>query len=296
MIKSRQPYLYALLAILFWSTVPTAFKIGLNELDILPMLTIASLTSAAVLFIILIASGKSGLLAVTGPKELAASAFLGLINPFVYYLILLKAYSLLPAQVAQPLNMVWPIILVFLSVPILGQKIKSRSFIALLISFTGVYVISSSGDLFNPGHSDLKGVLLALGSSLFWALYFIFNVKDKRDENAKLFLNFLFGSMYLMIFMIITKQWASAEYTLKGLAASVYIGLFEMGITFLFWLKALQTAPSTDKVSNLVYLAPFLSLIFVHFILHEPVYYTTPIGLLLIITGIFIQNRKPSKG
>ena len=295
MSKARQPYLYALLAILFWSTVPTAFKIGLSELDILPMLTIASLTSAAVLFIILIASGKTGLLAVTGPKELAASAFLGLINPFVYYLILLKAYSLLPAQVSQTLNMVWPIILVFLSVPILGQKIKSRSFIALLISFTGVYVISSCGDLFNPGHSDLKGVLLALCSSLFWALYFIFNVKDRRDENVKLFLNFLFGSMYLIIFMIITKQWASAEYTFKGLAASVYIGLFEMGITFLFWLKALQTAPSTDKVSNLVYLAPFLSLIFVHFILHEPVYYTTPAGLLLIITGIFIQNRKSSQ-
>ena len=89
---------------------------------------------------------------------------------------------------------------------------------------------------------------------------------------------------------------ASAVYTLQGVAASVYIGLFEMGITFLFWLKALQTAPSTDKVSNLVYLAPFLSLIFVHFILHEPVYFTTPIGLVLIIAGIWIQNRKTVKG
>ena len=78
----------------------------------------------------------------------------------------------------------------------------------------------------------------------------------------------------------------------KGAAASVYIGIFEMGITFFFWLKALQMASTTDKVSNLVYLAPFLSLIFVHFILHEPVYYTTPVGLLLIISGIFIQNRK----
>jgi drug/metabolite transporter (DMT)-like permease len=295
-ISSRRPYLYAILAILFWSTIPTAFKIGLNGLEILPMLTIASLTSASVLFIILLSSGKSGLLAVSRAKELAASAILGLINPFVYYLILLKAYSLLPAQVAQPLNMVWPIILVFLSVPILGQKIKSRSFIALLISFTGVYVISSRGNLFNPGHSDLKGVLLALGSSLFWALYFIFNVKDKRDETVKLFLNFLFGSLYLITAMLITKKLGSAAYNLQGVAVSVYIGLFEMGITFLFWLKALQTAPSTDKVSNLVYIAPFLSLIFVHFILHEPVYYTTPIGLLLIIAGIWIQNYKTVKG
>jgi len=65
-----------------------------------------------------------------------------------------------------------------------------------------------------------------------------------------------------------------------------------MGITFWFWLKALQMASSTDKVSNLVYIAPFLSLVFVHFILHEPVYYTTPAGLILIISGIWIQNIK----
>jgi drug/metabolite transporter (DMT)-like permease len=78
----------------------------------------------------------------------------------------------------------------------------------------------------------------------------------------------------------------------KGIAASIYIGIFEMGITFWFWLKALQMASSTDKVSNLVYLAPFLSLVFVHFILNEPVYYTTPAGLMLIISGILIQNRK----
>jgi drug/metabolite transporter (DMT)-like permease len=65
-----------------------------------------------------------------------------------------------------------------------------------------------------------------------------------------------------------------------------------MGITFLFWLKALQLAKTTDKVSNLVYFAPFLSLVFVHFILHEPVYITTMAGLLLIISGIFVQNRR----
>ena len=219
---------------------------------------------------------------------------LGFVNPFLYYLILLKAYQLLPAQVAQPLNMIWPIILVFLSVPILRQKIERKSYIALLISFAGVYLISSQGNPFEPGHSDLAGVILATGSSVFWALYFILNVKDRRDEAIKLLLNFIFGSIYLVTAMFLTGKW-QFEPGFRGSAASVYIGMFEMGITFFFWLKALRLASTTDKVSNLVYLAPFLSLIFVHFILHEPVYYTTPAGLLLIITGILIQNRKPSR-
>ena len=294
MEKSRQPYIYALLAVLFWSTIPTAFKICLDELDILPMLTIAALTSAITLFLILAFEKKIHLIGESTVRETLSSAFLGLINPFIYYIILLKAYQLLPAQVAQPLNMIWPIILVFLSVPLLGQKIRGRSFIALFISFAGVYIISSQGNLFHPGRSDLKGVLLATGSSIFWAVYFIFNVRDKRDEAVKLFLNFIFGFIYLIIFMAVTKDIHPADYGFKGIVSAVYIGIFEMGITFFFWLKALQTAETTDRVSNLVYLAPFLSLIFVHFILHEPVYYTTPAGLLFIISGIWYQNHKRS--
>ena len=293
MDRTKLSYIYAILTILFWSTVPTAFKISLGELPILPMLTIASITSAIILLILLIAGKKTGLIRLSTPKELLGSALLGFINPFLYYLILLKAYSLLPAQVAQPLNMIWPIILVFLSVLILHQKIEKKSFIALIISFAGVYIISSQGNIFKPGHSDITGVLLATGSSLFFALYFILNVKDKRDEAVKLFLNFLFGSLYLIIAMIITGMWRE-NFGLKGIVSSVYVGIFEMGISFFFWLKALQLASSTDKVSNLVYFGPFLSLVFVHFILHEPVYYTTPAGLLLIISGIWVQNRKPS--
>jgi drug/metabolite transporter (DMT)-like permease len=293
MDKNRQSYIYAGLAIFFWSTIPTAFKISLGELEVLQVLTIASLTSAFMLFIIVAAGKKIKLIGKSTGRELANSAILGFVNPFLYYLILLKAYQLLPAQIAQPLNMIWPIILVFLSVPILRQKIKRKSFVALLISFAGVYIISSQGKPFQHGHADLTGVILATGSSVFWAFYFILNVRDKRDEAVKLLLNFVFGSCYLIIAMAFTGGWL-VESGFKGVAAAVYIGLFEMGITFFFWLKALRLASTTDKVSNLVYLAPFLSLIFVHYILHEPVYYTTLAGLLLIIAGILVQNRKPS--
>jgi drug/metabolite transporter (DMT)-like permease len=292
MNKPRQSYIYAGLAILFWSTVPTAFKICLKELGILQMLTIASIVSTIVLFIILAARGKADMIIKSSGKEILHSALLGLINPFLYYLILLRAYQLLPAQVAQPLNMVWPIILVFLSVLLLGQKIGLKSYIALFISFAGVYLISSQGNLSGHLHSDIRGVLLATGSSVFWAFYFILNVRDKREETLKLFMNFLFGTVYLLAAMFITGKWNIAGESLKGLASAIYIGIFEMGITFWFWLKALQLATSTDKVSNLVYIAPFLSLIFVHYILHEPVYYTTPVGLILIISGICIQNIK----
>jgi drug/metabolite transporter (DMT)-like permease len=290
MDRARLSYIYAGLAVFFWSTIPTVFKIGLGELEVIPMLTIASITSSIALFIVVLSEKKLVLVKRITLRELLISAILGFINPFIYYLILLRAYQLLPAQVAQPLNMIWPIVLVFLSVPLLKQRIPGKSFTALFISFIGVYIISSQGQLFHPGRSNTLGVLLASGSSVFWALYFILNVRDKRDESVKLFANFMFASVYLILVLFLSGK-AGSAISLKGAAASVYIGIFEMGITFFFWLKALQLAENSAKVSNLVFLAPFLSLVFIHFIIKEPVYYTTPVGLVLIISGIYVQNR-----
>lgn len=290
MRKSSGAYLYAALAIMMWGTIPTAFKIALAELSIVTMLTITTVISTAVLFLIVVLSGKLRLLTVMTRRDLIWSALLGLINPVAYYLLLLAAYSRLPGQVAQPINMIWPIILVFFSIPLLHQRIPARSFLALFISLAGVYIIASQGALFHPGKSDTAGVLLALVSGVLWALYFVLNVRDKRDEAVKLFTSFVFGSVYMVVIMAATGSFTEAV-SLKGAAASAYCGLFEMGITFWFWLRALQLAETTDRVSNLVYFAPFISLILLHFIIGEPIYYTTPLGLLLIIGSVLFQNK-----
>ncbi|HHU99842.1 MAG TPA: DMT family transporter [Bacteroidales bacterium] len=290
MKKSQQAYLYASLAVVLWGTIPTAFKIALSELNIVTMLGITTLISTAVLFAIMILTGKLRLLRQTTGRELLWSALLGLVNPVAYYLILLTAYSRLPGQVAQPINMIWPIILVFFSIPLLGQRIPARSFLALAISLAGVYIISSQGTPLSPGRSDTLGVILALISSVLWALYFVLNVRDRRDESVKLFTGFLFGSAYMIILMASVGSF-NQPLSFRGVAASVYCGFFEMGITFWLWLKALQLSETTDKVSNLVYFAPFISLILLHFIIDEPVYYTTPAGLLLIIGSVIFQNR-----
>lgn len=288
MTDKTKSYVLASLAVLFWSTIATAFKIALRELSPAQLLFIASSTAVIILTIISIIEGKLKIVFKPNLHGILMSALLGLLNPFTYYFVLLKAYSLLPAQVAQPLNMIWPIVLVFLSVPMLKQQIPARSFLALFISFAGVYLVSSQGQALNPGKSDWLGVLLATGSSVFWSLYFILNLKDKRDESNKLLLNFLISTVYIVIYLVATGGFG--HISIKGLLAGVYVGIFEMGLTFYLWLKALKLAETTDKISNLVFFAPFISLIFISIFLGEHIYYTTFIGLVLIIGGIIYQK------
>lgn len=294
MSDKSKSYLLAILAVLFWSTIATAFKLALAELSPGQLLFIASCTAVVVLTLISFIEGKlKGLLKIRS-SDILMSALLGLLNPFIYYLVLLKAYTLLPAQVAQPLNMIWPIVLVFFSVLILKQKIPARSFAALFISFAGVYLVSSQGQPFNPGKSDWVGVILATGSSVFWALYFIINLKDKRDEANKLLLNFIISTFYIGIYLGLTGGFGPVS--TRGLLAGIYTGIFEMGLTFYLWLKALRLAETSDKISNLVFLAPFLSLVFISIFLGEHIYFTTFAGLVLIVGGIIYQRAGKEAG
>jgi drug/metabolite transporter (DMT)-like permease len=293
MNRISKVYIYALLSVLLWSTVATAFKLGLRLLSPLYLILTASVFSLLVFFIVILFQGKIRELFTVTLPGLAQSAVLGALNPFGYYLILFEAYRLLPAQVAQPLNMVWPIMLALLSVPLLKQKITTRNIVAILISFAGVVFISSQGSFSGIANTNRTGALLAVGSSIIWALFWILSVLDKRDEIFKLFWNFTFGLIYLLITAFFFTDFTMPD--LKSLPAAVYIGLFELGITYILWMKAMQLSDNNARTGNLIFLSPFLSLIFIHFILGETIFFTTFIGLAFIISGIWYQQTVPSK-
>lgn len=288
MKDQTKAYIYAIFAVLLWSTAASAFKISLRFLDYLNLLFLSSITAGFSLLIILIFQHKLKSLLTVTKKELLYSAFLGFLNPFLYYLILFKAYSLIPAQQAQPLNFIWPLMIVLLSIPILKQKISYKSIIAIVISFLGVIIISSRGTIRNMNGSNPFGIFLALFSSLVWAFFWIYNLKDKRDEILKLFLSFLFGTIFITILITASKK--SINLHFSGMTGAIYIGLFEMGITFFFWLKALKLSESTAKVNNLIYLTPFLSMILINFIVGENILFSTFIGLIFIVSGILVQS------
>ena len=288
MENQKQAYIYTLLAVLIWSTVASAFKISLRTLNFLQLLFYASIISIIILFIILLIQNKAKLLKKISKKEYLHSALLGLLNPFLYYVVLFKAYSLLPAQEAQPLNYTWPIMLVLLSIPLLKQKINFKSIIAIMISFIGIFIISTQGNILSFRFTNLIGTLLALSSAVIWTLFWIYNIKDKRDEVAKLFLNFVFGFIYILIATLFFSKIIFPD--VSGLLGVTYVGLFEMGITFVIWSKALKLSKTTAKVSNFIYIVPFLSLIVIYFVVGEKILISTIIGLIFIVTGIIIQQ------
>ncbi len=114
------------------------------------------------------------------------------------------------------------------------------------------------------------------------------NLMDKRDRYEKLFTAFLYGTMFITIYMLLFDSFIVEQPT--ALLGAVYIGLFEMGLAFILWLKGLEISPNRTKSSTLAYLSPFLSFGFIALVLGEKLLISSIVGLMLIIGGIMLQH------
>ena len=271
---------HAVFAVLLWSTVASAFKLSLRYMSPLQLLFYASLTSLIVFGILY--SREFSL-----RKENIRSAYLGFLF-ILYYTVLFSAYDRLPAQEAQALNYTWPLMLILLSIPLLGKRPGVRTVLGLSIGFFGALIVATKGNITGLNFSDPIGVALGLGSAVIWATYWLLNLRDERPLVEKTFWNFLFGFVYILAVLVLSGGLAVPP--AEGLAGAVYVGLFEMGVTFLLWYRAVEG--DMAFASNLAYLVPFLSLFFILVVVGERIVPSTLVGLVLIVLGIVLGRSE----
>ena len=290
MVDQKKAYIAGIISVLLWSTVASAFKISLRYLNFIELVFYSSVISCLVLGIILLQIKRVKDVFHCTRSQYIKSMGLGLLNPFFYYLILFKAYDLLPAQEAQSLNYTWALTLALLSIPLLKQRLNITDFTGLILGYLGVLIIATQGDIFQLNFSKPFGVGLALGSTFIWSIYWIYNTRDNRHPVVCLFLCFIFSLFPITITYLLFSGFRIPEF--PGLIGAVYIGIFEMSVTYIVWLTALKFSKNTAKVSSLIFLSPFISLILIYFLVGEIIKISTIIGLIFIVSGILIQKLK----
>lgn len=290
MNQDRQAILFGLGAVALWSTVATAFKVALAWMTPLELMWLAALVSWALMGTLVIKQGNIATALRNGWKT---AAWAGLMNPVAYYLVLFAAYDRLPGQEAMALNYTWALAMAFLAVPLLGQRLTRMDIVAGLVAYAGVWVIATRGAVFNVSFADPLGVVLALASTLIWALYWLLNARDPRPPLVGQWQNFSVGLPVLTLLLLLGPgfQW----HGWPAFGAGVYVGLFEMGVAFILWQLAVHKVSRTAKVSNLIFLSPPVSLLLLFLVVGEPILPSTLIGLVLILLGLGLQQAQKSE-
>jgi drug/metabolite transporter (DMT)-like permease len=101
-------------------------------------------------------------------------------------------------------------------------------------------------------------------------------------------MNFVFGTIYTCITCLLFSDITLP--TIQGFISISWVGIFEMGLTFIVWIQALKLTESTSKVTNLIFVVPFLSLLVIHWVLKEIITWSSITGLILIVFGIAYQQ------
>ena len=289
MKKDTKALIFAVVAVLSWSTVATSFKIALSYQTHYEMLLVASAASLFIFTLLLCFQRKWGAVRRLTGRQWMQYAGMGLLNPVAYYLVLFKAYDLLPAQVAQPINYAWPIVLLVLLALFAGQPIPRHKYFGMLLSMGGVVLISVGGGEMTGSALSPFGLLLAALSALLWASYWMVNnrMKQQTDSSVVLWVSFLVSTCVLAVGSVPMQVHYPA---VEGVLASIYVGCFEMGIPFICFGMAMRMTGNPALINQLCYLSPFLSLFFIATVLGEQILLTTYVGLVLIVAGIVFNQ------
>jgi len=289
----KKPYFYLAVTILLWGATPIIVS-GLSvTLPIFEINWIVTGFSIIILSIVILTSGRAKIFRSYKKKDYAAMFIMGAAGIFPYTALYYLAFSLAPADAGNIniINYTWPVWVIILSVFFLKEPLTLKKIMGILLSFAGVYLIISNGNMkgLQVHHSAhyMPAYLSAGAGAFFWGL---FSVLSKRCRFEPLSSLLIYNISAFLFFTVIVLVFAG----LKTPSINEWILLFILGgcingLGYLFWILALRYG-DTARIANLVYLTPFIALVYIYIFRGTRIHAFQFAGLTLIVAGPVIQH------
>ncbi len=285
-------YIYLGLCIISWGLIPIVSKKMLVELDNYQILFYSTGFSILEMYLVLLLQNKLGFFRKYSAKQYLNMSFLGFLGVYLYYVLLYKALSLTSASEGFILAYTWPILVLVLAFFLLKEKFTIKKLLSVLISFLGIIVIVTHGNMSSLQFTSLTGDILAISGAGIFALFSVLGKKHNYDQSLSVFIYFIAAFIILIPTILLT-----SSFKMPSLNIWFWIllnGLFVNGISNMFWFKALEHG-DTHIISSALYLTPFLSLIYIYLFLGEGILLSSILGLAIIVTGVILQSVRFQK-
>lgn len=281
----KKTYVYAGIAIFFWSTIATISKLLLGTMDQFQVLCISAAFAALALLVVNLFTGRLKQLKKFGPMDYVKAIVPSLLGNFLYYVFYYGGTARMPASQAFIVNYLWPIMSVVFACILLKEKLTGRKIAAFAMSFLGVFTVAG-GDLLQVDDNILIGIAMCAAGAVCYGAFTALVQKWNYDRLLAMMLGFAVSFLLsLTVTLCSGASWDIKPIAILGLG---WNGICCMALASTCWALALQSG-NTAKVSNLAYITPFLSLVWVAIFLRERPTPWSLAGLCLIVLGIFIQ-------
>ncbi|MFD2681998.1 DMT family transporter [Bacillus seohaeanensis] len=218
-------------------------------------------------------------------KTLFVMGIFGIIG---YNFLLYEALQYTTSMNAALVNSMNPALIFLFSALILKEKVSLSKGLGLIISFLGVLLVLTKGQLLQVFQIDYNlGDLIMLLAILVWTFYSIFGRKLKSiPPISATAVSALFGLVTLLPFVLVS----GIQYPLskEAVIGVVYIALFPSVGSFIFWNISLRHLDAS-KAGIYMYLITIFTAI-LSFLLGETITLVQIVGGFLVFIGVYLTN------
>ena len=281
-------YMFAGISIFFWASTAALTTILLEGLDSIQIACISALFASLTLFVINVCTKKISIVWQYGITDYIRFFVVGFVGVFAYSFLLFTALFYLPAQEAFIINYLWPIMIIIFAAILLKEKLTGKKVVAIVMSFVGIVIVVTRGNITKLDLSGPLGIVLAVLAAVSYGWFSVIVKKYEYDKTVSMMFYCISGFIASFVTMCIVSYVPTLNMAqILGLG---WIGILTMGIAFTTWALALKYG-DTHKIANLAFITPFLSLVYIYFLLGEEISIYSVVGLVVIVLGIIIQNR-----
>jgi drug/metabolite transporter (DMT)-like permease len=205
---------------------------------------------------------------------------------------LFLAYDYLSAGIASTILFVYPVFVAIIMAVFFREKIAGMTVFSLAITLAGIYLLSTRESLLDINYA---GLLIALSSALFYAVYIV--TVNKARLNASgikiTFYSLLFSGVFYLVKSLVSNEslllpnvQLFLNITLFGLTTSLVAIL-----TLVYAIKIIGSTPTAIMGA----LEPVIAVAISVVLFHEKFTHTLAIGITLILTGVIINILAESR-
>lgn len=288
-MKALIPYVKAILAMMCWSVTFVWIKVALQTYRPYEITLLRLVLASALLFLVIWIGKKSEKIS---KKDYLHLMLVSFCEPFMYFVGEANGMQYVSSTLGSLVISTIPIFAAVGAWIILRERISALLLIGLLVSCTGVAVMSlGSGDL----SANTKGILFLLIAVLAGCFYGI-TVRSLTLRYSALTIvawQSLFGMLYFLPLFIIQdgKHFLAVQHSAEGLVTIAAMSLFaSVGAFMLFTgvIRDLGVAKS-NVFTNLI---PVFTVILAYLILGNTLNVIETIGLALALIGLLLSQYK----
>jgi len=276
-------HLFAIITIIFWAPAFVFTRLALRVFTPLSLgflrYLIASTSLVVIAYIVKIGMPQKG--------DLKWFFLAGLFGFFFYMIAFNFGLAAVSAATASIIMATTPIFTTLIARIFFREKIKTIQYIAIIIEFIGVIVLT----LFNGIFSINIGIIWLLLASISLSIYNILqrSIIKKYSAIQTTIISIWFGT--LMLFVFLPDSIGEIKYApLIQIMYLIILGVFSSAIAFVTWTYAFSKAKNASSVTNYMFLTPFLTTALGFILAGEIPDLPTIIGGIIILFGMFIYN------